>query len=69
MTQPDKEMKIALVIDSYKLPKKDAIWAKALRRKPEIERNYEFVKEDVGPGLTPNTTIVYRWYRLKGQRQ
>lgn len=65
MSEPKNEIKIALVIDDYKVPGKDTWWKMALKKKPEIERDYEFVREESGPGITNGTTNFYRYYRLK----
>jgi hypothetical protein len=60
-----KEIKIALVIDDYKLKNKEEWWAKSLKTQPHIEKNYDFVKEEIGPGITKNTINLYRHYKLK----
>jgi hypothetical protein len=61
----NKEIKIGMVLDDYKLSNKEFWWKKCLALRPEIERDYEFDREEIGAGLTPNTTNIYRYYRLK----
>ncbi len=60
-----KEIMIGMALDDYKLKNKEEWWRRSLARKPEIERDYDFVREEVGAGVTPNTVMVYRFYKLK----
>lgn len=60
-----KEIKIALVIDNYKLPDKEYWWREALKKQPEIEQNYEFVREEIGRGPFKDTTNLFRFYKPK----
>lgn len=69
MSQSDKnEIKIALVLDDYKVKNKEDWWKRALKEAPHIEKNYDFVREESGPGLTKNTTILYRYFKLKEKK-
>lgn len=66
MEQPEKEeIKIGLAIDDYKLPRKEFWWKKCLEKTPFIERYYYLDREESGPGLSPKTTMLYRFYKLK----
>ena len=67
MSKANGELKIAMVLDDYKIPNKEEWWRKCLNKKPEIERDYEFVREEAGPGITKNTTNFYRYYRRKAK--
>lgn len=58
-------LKIGMAIDDYKLSSKEIWWKKCLAQRPEIEQKYELVKEEIGKGLSPNTTMLYRYYKLK----
>jgi hypothetical protein len=60
-----QELKIAMVIDDYKLKNKADWWVKSLAQKPEIEKNYDLVREEIGAGVTANTLTCYRFYKLK----
>jgi hypothetical protein len=60
-----EEIKIALILDDYKVPNKEHWWKKALKKAPHIERDYELVREEAGAGISKNTTNFYRFYRLK----
>lgn len=62
-----QQIKIALVMDDYKVKNKDDFWRAALKKRPEIERDYEFVSEEMGPGITKDTSISYRTYKLKAK--
>ena len=59
------EIKIGMAIDDYKLKNKEHWWRKCLKKLPEVERHYEFVKEEMGAGVTANTLMCYRFYKLK----
>ena len=60
------EVKMAMVIDDYKLKNKEDWWAKALNQIPgELLSQYELDREETGQGITKDTTILYRYYRLK----
>lgn len=63
-----KEIKVAMAIDDYKLSNKEVWWKKCLDRKPEIERDYELIREETGPGVSKDTTMLYRFYKLKGSK-
>lgn len=63
------EIKIAMVLDDYKIKNKEEWWKKSLAKKPEIEENYDLVKEEIGAGITKNTTTCYRYYRLKTAKE
>jgi len=63
-----EEMKIALVLDDYKVPNKDDWWKKSLKSAPQIERDYDFVREESGQGITKDTTIFYCFYKLKDSK-
>lgn len=60
-----RELKIALVMDDYKLPDKDKWWKRALDKTPEIRDNYDLVKEEQCRGLSPDTTIVTGFFKLR----
>lgn len=60
-----KELKIAMVLDDYKLKNKADWWIKSLAKKPEIEKHYELVREELGPGVTANTVTCFRFYKLR----
>ena len=61
----EPEMKIALVLDNYKLSNKADYWAKAMKETPWIEENYNLDRETTGMGITAGTMICYRYYKLK----
>lgn len=61
-----KEVKIGLALDDYKLKNKDEWWVKCLKKIPsELLEPYELIKEETGNGVTKNTVMVYRYYKLK----
>lgn len=60
-----KELKIGMAIDDYKLPNKEKWWNQCLTMRPEIERDYDLVREESGKGISPKTTMLYRYYKLK----
>lgn len=60
-----EEIRIAMVLDDYKIPNKEDWWRKCLKKVPHLERDYEFVREEPGPGISKDTTNFYRHYRLK----
>lgn len=60
-----KEIKVAMVIDDYKLKNREEWWKKSLAHQPHIEKNYDLVREEIGAGVTPNTVSCYRFYKLK----
>jgi len=60
-----KEIKICLVMDDYKLKNKDDYWIKALKTQPIILRDYEFVREKITAGITKDTVICIRYFKLK----
>lgn len=60
-----KELKVAMVIDDYKLKNKDDWWRKCLVKIPEVEKNYDFVREEIGAGITAKTVNCYRFFKLK----
>ena len=61
-----KEVKFAMVIDDYKLPDKEVWWGKSLGSIPKSQLDkYEFDREEITKGLTPDTSIVYRYYKLR----
>jgi len=61
-----EEVKIAMAIDDYKLKNKAEWWVKCMKEIPaNLIEPYELFKEEVGNGVTKNTVMVYRWYRLK----
>jgi hypothetical protein len=59
------EIKVAMVLDDYKVKNKEEWWKRSLAQQPMIEKNYDFVREESGPGITKDTTNFYRFYRLK----
>lgn len=59
------EIKVAIVLDDYKVKNKEYWWIKSLKTQPEIEKYYELVKEEVGPSVSKNTSIFVRHYKLK----
>ena len=61
-------IKIGMLISDYKLSNKDVWWEKALTQRPEIERDYDLVREEIGEGLTIGTTSLYRYYKLKEKK-
>ena len=61
----EKEMKIALVLDNYKLPNKVDYWIKAMKETPWVEECYTLDRETTGMGITAGTMISYRHYKLK----
>jgi hypothetical protein len=60
-------LKIALVIDDYKLPNKDQLWKDSLDKAPNIEKEYQLDKEEIKLGPTPTTLSIIRYYKLKGK--
>ena len=60
-----QEIKIALVLDDYKVKNKAEWWVKSLKNTPNITKNYDLIKEEAGPSVTKNTTTFFRYYRLK----
>ncbi len=63
-----REIKIGMAIDDYKLSNKEVWWKKCLAGRPDIEEKYELVREEVGKGLSPNTTMLYRFYKLRNSK-
>lgn len=61
----DKEISIALVLDSYKIKHKLTLWREALDKKPEIEKHYDFVREKKSKGPFAGTLTLKRFYKLK----
>ena len=61
------ELKIGMAIDDYKLPNKEEWWVRCLKKLPEVQKNYDFVEETVDAGITKNTLMCYRIYRLKAK--
>lgn len=59
------ELKVCMAIDDYKLKNKEDWWRKCMAKLPEIERHYDFVREEVGAGVTANTLMCYRFFKLK----
>lgn len=66
MSEFKDEMKIALVMDDYKLKNKEDWWAKALDSNPELRDNYIMVKEEILSGITSDTTTIIRHFKRKG---
>lgn len=60
-----EEIKIALMLDDYKVKNKDDWWNKSLKTRPEIEQDYYLDREESGPGITKDTTVFFRFYKLK----
>ncbi len=60
-----KELKIALVMDDYKLKNKEDWWARGMKSVPELEKHYNFVREETHPGVTKNTITLIRYFKLK----
>lgn len=60
-----KELKIAMVIDDYKMPNKDTWWTRGIGKLPDDFKNYEFDREEIHPGITVNTMTIIRYYKLK----
>ena len=60
-----QEIKIALVLDDYKVKNKAEWWVKSLKNTPNITKNYDLIKEEAGPSVTKKTTTFFRYYRLK----
>lgn len=60
-----KEIKIGMALDEYKLPEKESWWKIALEKAPYVEQEYDFVREEQKPGLSPGTVMLYRHYKLK----
>lgn len=54
-----------MVIDDYKLKNKEDWWKKSLARQPQIEKNYDLVREEIAAGVTVNTVTCFRFYKLK----
>lgn len=54
-----------MALDDYKLPDKEAWWKVALEKAPNIDRDYDLVREEKKPGLSPGTSMLYRYYKLK----
>jgi len=52
-------------MDDYKLKNKDDYWIKALKTQPIILRDYEFVREKITAGITKDTVICIRYFKLK----
>lgn len=59
------ELKIGMAIDDYKLKNKEEWWRKCLAKIPDIEKHYDFVREEVGAGVTTNTVTCYRFFKLR----
>lgn len=59
------EIKIALVMDDYKVKNKEDLWRRSLATRPDIERDYVFDREEMHPGLTKNTTTSIRYFKKK----
>lgn len=62
------ELKIGLAIDDYKLKTKDKWWRKMMAKVPEVEINYDLIREEVGNGVTDNTLMCYRYYKIKEKK-
>jgi hypothetical protein len=60
-----QEIKIAMAIDNYKLPKKEEWWAKCVEKMPQDFFKYRFDREEITQGLSLNTSFVIRYFRLK----
>jgi len=61
-----KEVKIAIVIDDYKLERKNFWCNVCLQQLPkDLMDHYEFVKDEIGPGVSKDTTIILKVYKLK----
>lgn len=56
------EIKLALVMDDYKVKNREDLWVRALNTQPNIRDNYHFVKEEMIPGVSPKTTTSIRWF-------
>lgn len=54
-----------MAIDDYKLPDKESWWKVALEKAPYVEQEYDLVREEEKPGLSPGTKMLYRFYKLK----
>ena len=59
------ELKIGMALDDYKLKNKEEWWRKCLKKVPEIEKHYAFDREEIGAGVTANTVMCFRFYKLK----
>lgn len=59
------EIKVGMAIDDYKLKNKDEWWIKCLEKIPEVVEYYDFVREEIGAGITKNTVMCYRFYKLR----
>ncbi len=62
--QMKPHLQVGMALDDYKLKNKEEWWRKCLAKIPEVERNYDFVREEVGAGITVNTVMCYRFYKL-----
>lgn len=65
MNTEKEEIKIALVMDDYKLKNKEDWWQKCLAQRPDIEQGYDFVREELHPGVSKDTTTAIRFYKKK----
>ena len=64
-----KHVKIAIAIDDYKLPKKAEWIARCIDKLPKKQLNkYDFISEDVKPGVTENTSLIFLNYKLKDKK-
>jgi hypothetical protein len=65
---PKPEVKIALVMDDYKLANKNDWWERGIGKLPaEFDKLYRFDREQIGPGITDKTVTVFRWFKLRYQ--
>jgi hypothetical protein len=64
--EPKPELKIALVMDDYKLKNKEEWWSRGIGHlSKEFERLYRLDREEIGPGITINTVTLIRFYKLR----
>ena len=67
----DKEnIKIGMVIDSYKMPQLEEYWNECMKRPEFIKaypnmNRYELVSQSIKDGLVENVKTVVREYKLK----
>lgn len=61
----EEEIKIALVIDSYKIKHKSKLWSDAMMQKPDIEKYYKLDREKTKKGPMSGCLTLHRVYKLK----
>lgn len=61
-----EKVKIALVMDNYKINAKEFWWERGLKTRPEIKKDYVLEREEIFKDVPfTGVTTITRYYKLK----